>query len=617
MPRLLSTSIALLGLGVSSLAGCGGGDSTGDGSAAPAGTGSSVTTPPKPGTDGTTGSGHYAGGDGTVLEGGALSCPRYQALAADYSALTDYLSGPAYAAFHKDDGSDKPTVYSRNNGGTFCYGDCDKAPVDWAGFGGQILYGKGPGMSRARFNWARSEGHGGKQFAHLYLLFPTNHANDSDHDSWYTSLIDPAVDQPAWKKANGGKALAEPLAIGRGKIAWSNNGLVAFKSGLIGAVGSGNSSDNFPFIQLEAGKLPTDVAVTNNNEFGLVTLWDTKNCKGQLAVIALQQRDGYLFGVPNEGFLSGMKLLGYVDLPVAAPTRINASNDYALYMSYSSKAAVAELATQAGRDRWSRGEDVQHGAASAGFALIASREENKVVVLDLEPLFQSYRTMYLTTQANYDKTLKLGDAPGDWPYAFSASKGLSPVVVQTLDVPSPCAVVTGYPVGDRSFTDIDFAKKAYVASLDGTLTSYDVGGLAVKGPVTALKPGNAVKIGKNPTRVFYSAAAGKSRDGLVFACRGDRTIHFVDGGGKSQQILDDSRLKDPVDVLLGNARGAVTLTVADYDGHKVVNYLDGPIDAWGDDLFNGLGADGKSPFEFTGWLGVDGPAFAVSAAQVP
>ena len=569
-------------------------------------------------SSGAGGASHYDGGGGSVVDGNGLNCASYKKLADDYAGFVDYLSGPAYGAFHSDDGTDKPTLYDRNNGGAYCFGDCMKPPVDWSGFGGQVLFAEsgGPGVTRARFSWSRNEGHGGKQFAHLYLLMPKNQPDKDDSDSWYTSLVDPGVDAAPWKEANGGAQLAEPLAIGRGKITWSNNGVIAFRNGLIGAVGSGNSSDAFPFLKLDAGKVPTDVAVTNNDEFALVTVWDTSACKGQVAVIALQQHDGYLFALPNEGFFSGMKLLGYVDLPIAAPTRINASNDFGLYMSFSSKDAEMELATQAGRDKWMSSSDVQHTAAKAGVALIASRDENKVVVLDLEPLFHYYRSMYMTTQANYDQTTNVGPAADQWPFAFSVAKEAMPTVAEVLDVEKPASVVVGYPIGDRGFTDIDFPKKAYVATVDGSLTAYDLGGLGVEGPATKLQPIASMMTCKNPTRVFYSAS-GASRDGLVFACRGDRTIHFVDGGGKKMKTLEDSRLADPVAVAIGDARGASVITVADFAGKKVVNYLNGPVDAWGDEIFGGVGADGMGEFEFTGALALSGHAFSVSSAQVP
>jgi hypothetical protein len=176
-------------------------------------------------------------------------------------------------------------------------------------------------------------------------------------------------------------------------VNWQNHGIVAFRDGLLGAVGSGNSSDTFPSARLAPGKVPTDVAVTNNGEFALVTLWDTEACTGEVAVVALTQRDGYLAGLPSEGFFGAIKVLGYVQLPIAAPTRISASVDFAMWMASSSRDAQAELSGQEGRDRWASSEDDPHSAARSGYALIASRDEDEVVVLDLQPLLAFYRSM--------------------------------------------------------------------------------------------------------------------------------------------------------------------------------------------------------------------------------
>jgi hypothetical protein len=103
----------------------------------------------------------------------------------------------------------------------------------------------------------------------------------------------------------------------------------------------------------------------------------------------------------------------------------------------------------------------------------------------------------------------------------------------------------------------------------------------------------------------------------VFACRGDRKVLFVDGGGKSERALEDSRLDDPVAVSLGDSRGASVVSVANFSSRRVLNYLTSPIDAWGAQIFGGLGADGAAKFEFTGGLELGGKPFDVSSAEVP
>ena len=198
------------------------------------------------------------------------------------------------------------------------------------------------------------------------------------------------------------------------------------------------------------------------------------------------QRDGFLPGLPNAGFFGALKLLGYVELPFGAPTRISASVDFAQWMSSPSKDAQAELATQSGRDAWNAGTDETHSAARAGFALVASRDENKVAVIDLEPLIAYYRSMYFGTQQNYDQTTKPGPAANEWPFSFATAEAAKPKVQEVLHVSRPSVVITGFPIGDRSYTDAEFAVKAYVGTVDGELRAYDAGGLASDGPPTPL-----------------------------------------------------------------------------------------------------------------------------------
>jgi hypothetical protein len=574
------------------------------------------------GTGGTGGTGAGGGGGaggvvpGTVVDAqGRLVCDAYRKLAADYPALIEYLNGPAYAAFHPASTA-APTVFDRGNGGRYCFGDCEADAVDWTGYSGQVLHVEdGPGVSRMRSIWSKHTGHGGTEFAHLYYLAPVNNPEGADSDAWYTSIVDPSVNVEAWKAANGGAPLSKPVAIGRGRVTWSNNGILAFHGGLIGAVGSGNSSDDFPYAKLGPNEVPTDVAVTNNSEFAFVTVWNTETCAGRVAVFVPTQRDGFLPGLPNAGFFAAIKLLGYVELPFGAPTRISASVDFAQWMSSPSKDAQAELATQSGREAWNAGTDETHSAARAGFALVASRDENKVAVIDLAPLIAYYRFMYFGTQGNYDQTTNAG--PGaEWPFSFERAASAKPEVREVLGVSRPSVVITGFPIGDRSYTDADFAKKAYVGTVDGELRVYDAGGLASGGPPSALELLEARPLCKNPTRVDYGRG-GKSRDGLVFACRGDRKVLFFDGGGTSERTLEDSRLDDPVAVSLGDSRGASVVSVANFSSREVLNYLSSPVDAWGAAIFGGLGADGAAQFEFTGGRGLDGKPFDVSSAEVP
>jgi hypothetical protein len=212
--------------------------------------------------------------------------------------------------------------------------------------------------------------------------------------------------------------------------------------------------------------------------------------------------------------------------------------------------------------------------------------------------------MYFTTPELYAKTQET-----TWPHTFDVAPQARPTVLAVIDVARPAAVAAGFPVGDRSYGDGAFAKKAYVATVSGKIQIYDVSGASPSLSRT-------IDGCNNPTDVAYGRG-GASRDGLAFACRGDRAVLFVDKGGDSVRTLRDARLGDPVAVVLGDSRGASVVSVADLGDRQVLSYLTAPIDSWGEKLFGGLGADGKADFELTGiWL-AQGRPFALSSAMIP
>jgi hypothetical protein len=222
----------------------------------------------------------------------------------------------------------------------------------------------------------------------------------------------------------------------------------------------------------------------------------------------------------------------------------------------------------------------------------------------------------MTTQERFDQTTNVGDGDDQWPHTFAFAPEAAPVVTEVLAIDAPSVLVTGHPVGDRSFTDGDFAHKAYVGTVGGELAVFDTAGLSDDGPPSAPTRLDTISTCLNPTRAFYGRG-GASRDGLAIACRGDRQIHFVDGGGTSSRFLADTRITDPTDVIMGETRGAAVASIADGASGTVHNYLVAPIDAWGEPLFGGLGADGQAAFEHTGSLTVPGTAYRLSSAQVP
>jgi len=133
-----------------------------------------------------------------------------------------------------------------------------------------------------------------------------------------------------------GKALY-PIASVRNYALLQNEALTIYRSGLLGVNALQNSRGSgdrpYPSIVFPSHLIPTDIAVTSGNELAVVTLWDTQTLIGKLAVVAIEAK--YLplsttpyLGMPNQGSFSDLVLLGYVDLPIAAPTAVSAASNH-------------------------------------------------------------------------------------------------------------------------------------------------------------------------------------------------------------------------------------------------------------------------------------------------
>ncbi|MGI4885146.1 MAG: RICIN domain-containing protein [Janthinobacterium lividum] len=451
---------------------------------------------------------------------------------------------------------------------------------------------------------------------------------------------DPEVGRYA--TANGA-ALRQPTAVGHsyGFEGWASNDLVAFQSGLIAAFGTNTSPGNVS-VKLPANKVPTAVAITSNNEFGLVTVWDTNAQKGQVAVLALGTGNSFWGdwaevypGLRNRGLFTFIKLLGYVDLPagVTQPTEISASTDFAAsrdeYQGWmrspdGNDGRYTEqkltLTTEINRQSFVGGTN-QNRYSKAGFAVVISKAEKKAVFLDLKPLFDQVRTMYFTTPANFNLTRNLGQQPAQWPFAFSVTPAAAPVVVKTVDLAqAPTAVRTSVVSG---------VNQAYVATQDGTLHLFSVGGYgtASGGTPSAVAEVGSVAVGANPTSIAYSKdkfyASGTLGNQLIVAVRGERAIKWVSLNGNSASVfktLRDTRLKDPVWVEDNDNHGTQSsvVTVADYSGKQVSNYRYGPIIYYtnGGSSY-GMGANGQAEFEFGGNYVVAGYPFQLAGTNTP
>ncbi len=435
-----------------------------------------------------------------------------------------------------------------------------------------------------------------------------------------------------------GSALKAPIAMGRayGFTNWGTNSLVAFQSGLLAAFGTNTSRGKVAY-KFPPNKVPTAVALTSNNEFALVTIWDTNLVKGQVAVLALGTGKAYwgdwaeLYpGLRNQGSWEFMKLLGYVDLPgMAQPTEISASADLAVSLGEHSdqgwmsspdgrnaryQLRQLSLSNETNRQSFITGPNRER-YARAGFATVISRAEKKAIFLNLRPLFAKVNAMYFGSYSTFLKTRDLGQAPTQWPYAFSAAPDFAPTVVKTVYFSSPpSAVRTSIAPG---------VNQSYVATADGLLHTFYVGGYgsASGGAPIDIQELVPVKLGLNPTSIAFNKHNPAQE--LIVAARGARAIQWVQHyGGVARLIkeLKDKRMIDPISVEDNDNQGTTSylVTVADYTGKQVMNFRYGPvIFATNGGARFGMGPDSNALFEYGGRYPVAGKPFGVSTSNVP
>jgi hypothetical protein len=435
-----------------------------------------------------------------------------------------------------------------------------------------------------------------------------------------------------------------PVALGRcyGRPTWCVNTLMAFQSGLLGTSGT-NTSIGKNTAQLEAGLVPTAVAVTNGGEFGLVTVWDTVNLRGRLAVIALSDKDDgnwkgvVLPGLPNFGNWNFMKIIGYVDLPgMAAPTDVSVTtgvhpeNMHRIvgipgFPDFAESIDV-DLRVESQRQSFGAGGSNANTYAQSGIAVVTSKSEKKAVFVDLKPLFAYYRNTYFTGRANFDNAVNnVGQAASQWPTSFSAAPSQTPTVIKTVTFANkPTAVKVG----------LYDTKNAWIATEDGTLHVFSLGAYGTSAGGT--NPGDiaevgSVAVGKNPTHIAYDKHnIGGS---VLVVSRAERKIDWVSfagNGGSVVRTLRDTRMVDPITAEDNENHGTVSsvVTVADYTGRQFSNYRYGPVifnTNWGGACAppGGCGVSGSDvsalerKAEFGGSFVVPGKAFHVTGANVP
>ncbi len=458
---------------------------------------------------------------------------------------------------------------------------------------------------------------------------------------------DPQTQEPYYKTLLNGSLPRLPVAMVRNYGLWQNEALVVYKNGFLGVAGTQTSRAGnerpYPGFLFPANKVPTGIAVTTENEFALVTVMDTDTQKGQLAVIALEAKflsyhTWPYMALPNVGSWSDFKLLGYIDLPMTAPNAVAAaSNGFWNGPSQTNNEVLSQIdLTQASTRQTLLSGDLvwQAVIATKGYAIVSSKVDNKVAIVDLSPLFQYIRNSYISTTDAFNATIATrGDGAGQFPLTFAEKADIAPRVVWQTNLTAPTAVLAGLRI-DRWSPD---RHKAYVATEDGTINIIDASALMnrwdyEKSGVTAVI--GTVKVGRNPVGMCFTRFAeyplpllpngsdGKPtqpdplNNSFLVACRGDREVDSVvtyDGQGNVYRRITDSRMGDPVEVSVA-MRGPI-VSVADYSGKKILSFRVGTlVDPHGRSYT--AGTSGTGDWEFAGELSFGGSPFALNSTNV-
>ena len=458
-----------------------------------------------------------------------------------------------------------------------------------------------------------------------------------------------------------------PVAIGRcsggGAPGFCAEGVVAFQNGVLGTVGSNTASNNAT-TTLGPNKVPTGVAVTNGNEFALVTVWDTVALKGQVAVVALaglcdgcdamnsaaHKTNGVSYaawhnwwndwigvypGLPNMGDTAFMKVLGYVDIPgMAAPTEIAVTTNLNLFSSMLAGGIFMGAPNSPLTSNWqsfASGGSNYGRYAKGGVAVVISKSEQKVAFIDLKPLFSYVNSVYFSSERRDHQQPSGRRQPVAVHLRPRAPQ--MPTVIKTVSLGArPTAVRTTMSTG---------SPRAWIATQDGTLHIYSLGDYAPGATVTTpsssaiAEVGSVTGIGRNPTSLAASKGepSGGTNDPanqqVIVGSRGDNKISWVrfDSTGNSGSIvrtIQHNLLTDLIAVEdnenFANSNNLVNVT--DYAGKAIRSYRYGPV------IFSDSGTACSAPgcpvnaingsvAEYGGAMAVPGKPFQLYSANVP
>ncbi len=495
----------------------------------------------------------------------------------------------------------RPCPWARNNGGMTYEigGPPTKEAGDFSSTQAQVLYATEGGAGLDRI---------------LTLDMQNMCFSEKPEPPWWGGFRpEPAVME--WRKK--GAVAGGPVGIARGLGTWSNHAVIVFRNGLVATAGTATSQGTHPVCQLPPEKVPTAVAVTPRNEMALVTVIDTKQRKGQLAVLSLEshapnfahdwhQRYPLL---PSVASFSDIKVLGYVDLPVNFPSAVSGGGDSTggWLKSVNGQNALPkdlDLSKPDHRASFLKGSN-DGWVSGAGTAVVISRAENKAVFIDLKPLFSTVKQTYFGSPEGWQKTRDLGPKPKQWPFTFDTEPALKPTVTTTVDVARPVSVLVRATGGEHA--------RAYIGLQEGEIVSYRLGGG---------EPAGRLAVGKNPVWMASKGLHGGGDFGFIVVSRGERALQWVrfskDQGTITRELRDE-RMIDPVYAEIQDTHGIETqiVTVADFKGRKVLNYRCSPVVfATNGGAKYGCGPKGTDEFECGGVMPFPGCPIAVCGTNV-
>ena len=217
------------------------------------------------------------------------------------------------------------------------------------------------------------------------------------------------------------------------------------------------------------------------------------------------------------GNIAFMKILGYVDLPRHDARRPRSPSPPAWTSSTPCRCggnfiglrqhAADQQAT--GSSFTGRRQRTPARYAKGGVAVVISKSEQKVAFIDLKPLFSHYQRHVLRQRPTCSATSNLGMADNQWPLHLRQHAAADADGDQDGGAAEPSRRRSRPPCGAAG-------KRAWVATQDGTLRIYSLGGYAPGGTAAPAasaiaEVGTVAGIGRNPTSLAHLQGRARRR----------------------------------------------------------------------------------------------------------